>query len=81
MARLQAVCRDNKMEENLNNLADDLDAKEYALSPGQSPHGKRSCLVVVLSNLLCCLFRVGWSPPTPLSLVTGDGHSDSVGDC
>lgn len=36
MARLQAVCRDNKMEENLNNLAEDIDAKEYALSPGQS---------------------------------------------
>ncbi len=36
MACLQAVCRDNKTEENLNNLADDLDAKEYALSPGEA---------------------------------------------
>ena len=35
MARLQAVCRDNKTEENLNNLADDLDPKDFALSPGQ----------------------------------------------
>lgn len=34
MPRLQTVCIDNKTEENLNNLADDLDAKDFDLSPG-----------------------------------------------
>ena len=37
MPRLQAVCKDNKMEENLNNLAEDLDPKDFALSTGQLP--------------------------------------------
>lgn len=34
MPRLQAVCTDNKTEENLNNLVDDLDYKDFALSTG-----------------------------------------------
>jgi len=34
MPRLQAVCMDNKTEENLNNLANDLDAKDFDLSSG-----------------------------------------------
>ena len=33
--RLQAVCTENKTEENLNNLADDLDCKDFELSTGQ----------------------------------------------
>lgn len=37
MPRLQAVCKENKTEENLKNLADDLDVKDFALSPGE-PH-------------------------------------------
>lgn len=40
MPRLQAVCKDNKTEENLNNLADDLDYKDFALSPGKCPVGR-----------------------------------------
>ena len=35
MPRLQAVCKENKTEENLNNLAEDLDYKDFALSPGE----------------------------------------------
>lgn len=37
MPRLQAVCTDNKTEENLNNLAEDLNPKDFLLSPGKSP--------------------------------------------
>jgi len=34
MPRLQAVCTENEPEENLKNLADDLDLKDFALSSG-----------------------------------------------
>ena len=34
LPRLHAVCTDNKMEENLNNLAEDLAPAEFAVPPG-----------------------------------------------
>lgn len=36
MPRLQSVCMENKTEENLNNLADDLDFQDFSLSPGEA---------------------------------------------
>ena len=75
MARLQAVCRDNKMEENLNNLAEDLDAKEFAISPGWLIVARA---FVVTWRIAC---RGGWSFAASLSLAAGDGYSHRVRHC
>lgn len=43
MPRLQAVCTDNKTEENLNNLAEDLNPKDFLLSPEVACHLQPHC--------------------------------------
>ena len=50
MPRLQSVCTDNKTEENLNNLADDLDAKDFDLSPGEYDN---ACTCEVTCMYMC----------------------------